>query len=49
MDLGLSYEKIHACTNDCMLYWKEKSNLDACPHCELSRWKPPESLVLDKT
>ena len=31
-DLGLGYEKIHACPNDYMLYWKEKSNLDACPH-----------------
>ncbi|XP_075658886.1 uncharacterized protein LOC142628728 [Castanea sativa] len=48
-DLGLGYEKIHACPNDCMLYWKEKSNLDACPHCEESRWKPPESPVVDKT
>ena len=48
-DLGLGYKKIHACPNDCMLYWKEKSNLDACPHCEVSRWKPLESLVADKT
>ncbi|XP_058185677.1 uncharacterized protein LOC131302904 [Rhododendron vialii] len=22
-ELGLSYKKIHACPNDCMLYWKE--------------------------
>ena len=48
-DLGLGYEKIHACPNDCMLYWKEKSNLNACPHCEVSRWKPLESPVADKT
>ena len=38
-DLGLGYEKIHACPNDCMLFWKENANLDACPHCEESRWK----------
>ena len=22
-ELGVSYDKIDACTNDCMLYWKE--------------------------
>ena len=27
-DLGLGYEKIRACPNDCMLYWKENSNLN---------------------
>ena len=48
-DLGLGYEKIHACLNDCMLYWKENSNLEACPHCEISRWKPPELPIVDKT
>ncbi|XP_019260528.1 PREDICTED: uncharacterized protein LOC109238508 [Nicotiana attenuata] len=29
-DLGLSYNKIDACTNDCMLYWKEDVLLDSC-------------------
>ncbi|XP_049381430.1 uncharacterized protein LOC125846002 [Solanum stenotomum] len=29
-ELGLSYDKIDACTNDCMLYWKEDSLLDSC-------------------
>ena len=48
-NLDLGYEKIHACPTDCMLYWKEKSNLDAGPHCEVSRWKPLESPVADKT
>ncbi|XP_049345089.1 uncharacterized protein LOC125809514 [Solanum verrucosum] len=28
-ELGLSYNKIDACTNDCMLYWKEDSQLDS--------------------
>ena len=40
---------MHACPNYCMLYWKENSNLDACPHCEVSRWKPPESPIANKT
>ena len=32
-DLGLSYEKIYVCPKDCILYWKENANLEACPHC----------------
>jgi len=29
-DLGLSYTKIDACVNDCMLFWKDDETLDAC-------------------
>ncbi|GKV52344.1 hypothetical protein SLEP1_g58932 [Rubroshorea leprosula] len=36
--LGLSYEKIHACPNDCMLFWKDKVNDDFCSECGASRW-----------
>ncbi|GLU06513.1 hypothetical protein SLE2022_235410 [Rubroshorea leprosula] len=36
--LGLSYEKIHACPNDCMLFWKDKANDDFCSECGASRW-----------
>lgn len=32
-DLGLNYEKIHACPNDCMLSWKEKVNDEVCSVC----------------
>jgi hypothetical protein len=37
--LGMDYEKIHACPNDCILY--RESNVDAtsCPACGISRWK----------
>ncbi|XP_019260867.1 PREDICTED: uncharacterized protein LOC109238842 [Nicotiana attenuata] len=38
-DLGLHYEKIHACPNDCMLFWKDKANVDNCSICGSSRWK----------
>ncbi|KAK6789635.1 hypothetical protein RDI58_013435 [Solanum bulbocastanum] len=38
-ELGLSYNKIDACTNDCMLYWKEDSQLDSYKVCGASRWK----------
>ncbi|KAL0006212.1 hypothetical protein SO802_013773 [Lithocarpus litseifolius] len=30
-DLGMSYEHIDACKNDCALFWKENENLDKCP------------------
>ncbi|XP_055961889.1 uncharacterized protein LOC130015557 [Mercurialis annua] len=38
-DLGLSYEKIDVCENDCMLYWKEEQESDICKICGESRWK----------
>lgn len=31
-DLGFSYEKIHSCVNDCILYRKEYASLDKCPN-----------------
>ena len=42
-DLGLSYEKIHACPKDYVLYWKENANLEACPNCGVSRRESNES------
>ena len=42
-DLGLSYEKIRACLKDCVLYWKENANLEACPNYGVSRWENNES------
>lgn len=38
-DLGLSYEKIDACSNNCMLYWKDEEKLHVCKVCGVSRWK----------
>ncbi|KAL4295324.1 hypothetical protein GQ457_12G009890 [Hibiscus cannabinus] len=37
-DLGLGYEKIHICPNDCMLYWGDRQNQEACHICGQSRW-----------
>ena len=37
-DLGMSYEHIDACKNDCALFWKENKNLDKCPVCEAPRY-----------
>ncbi|CAJ2679429.1 unnamed protein product [Trifolium pratense] len=37
--MGLEYERIHACPNDCILYRKEFVNSDHCPKCMVSRYK----------
>lgn len=38
-DLGLGYVSIHACVNDCVLYWNELKDKQVCPECHTSRWK----------
>ncbi|KAJ8648571.1 hypothetical protein MRB53_001594 [Persea americana] len=38
-ELGLGYNKIDACLNDCMLYWKQTANESVCFVCGTSRWK----------
>ncbi|XP_016476614.2 uncharacterized protein LOC107798160 [Nicotiana tabacum] len=38
--LGLDYTKIPACPNNCMLYWEGDSELEACKHCDTSKWNP---------
>src|SRR3954465_9810841 len=37
--VGFDYEKIHACPNDCMLYYKEHANLQYCARYGVSRWR----------
>ncbi|KAK5843103.1 hypothetical protein PVK06_005536 [Gossypium arboreum] len=37
-DLGLGYNKIHSCPNDCMLYWGDRRNQQSCHVCGKSRW-----------
>ena len=37
--LGMEYEKIHACPNDCVLYRNEYADLHECPRCGVSRYK----------
>ncbi|XP_023736915.1 uncharacterized protein LOC111884847 [Lactuca sativa] len=36
--LGLGYESIHVCKNDCFLFWKEHKSLQVCPVCKETRW-----------
>ncbi|CAL2248301.1 unnamed protein product [Prunus armeniaca] len=44
--LGLSYEKIYACPNDCILYRKEYEHSTHCPTCGISRWKEGKDSIL---
>ncbi|XP_038716536.1 uncharacterized protein LOC120009878 [Tripterygium wilfordii] len=36
--LGLGYNKIDVCKNDCMLFWKENVDAEFCHTCGASRW-----------
>jgi hypothetical protein len=37
--MGLGYEKILVCRNDCMLFWKDNKELDSCTVCGESKWR----------
>ncbi|GJU52437.1 hypothetical protein Tco_1226151 [Tanacetum coccineum] len=37
--MGSGYKKIHVCINNCLLYWKDDTDLTACLTCRISRWK----------
>ncbi|WVZ98199.1 hypothetical protein U9M48_043668 [Paspalum notatum var. saurae] len=37
--LGLGYDSIHVCPNNCVLFRKAHEKLDRCPVCGASRWK----------
>jgi hypothetical protein len=41
-ELGLGYEPIHSCDNNCVLFRKRYAHLDKCLVCGLSRWKDEE-------
>ena len=41
-DLGMQYEKIQACPNDCILYRNTNKDVDVCQNCSESRWKIPK-------
>ncbi|KAM6563591.1 hypothetical protein CsatB_023589 [Cannabis sativa] len=38
-DLGLRYETIHVCKDNCALFWKENENAERCPVCDHERYK----------
>ena len=37
--MGLGYQSIHVCKNDCLIFWNENSAKETCPVCSESRWK----------
>ncbi|GJZ52249.1 hypothetical protein Tco_0606764 [Tanacetum coccineum] len=38
--IGLGYESIHTCVNDCFLFWGDNNkDVHFCPVCKTSRWK----------
>jgi hypothetical protein len=41
-ELGLGYESINVCPNNCVLFRKEHETKDSCLVCKASRWKDPE-------
>jgi len=41
-ELGLGYESIHLCFNNCVLFRKQYAKHDNFPVCGMSRWKDPE-------
>lgn len=41
-ELGLSYNKIHAYTNDCMVHWRRSTKETSDSVCEASRYKVVE-------
>ncbi|XP_062188858.1 uncharacterized protein LOC133892152 [Phragmites australis] len=47
---GLGYENIHACPNNCQLFWKDKASDDFCSTYKASRWKDkePETKLTNK-
>ncbi|XP_052627045.1 uncharacterized protein LOC128133587 [Lactuca sativa] len=36
--IGLGHQSIHACKNDCALFWKENGSMKNCLICKESRW-----------
>jgi hypothetical protein len=43
--LSMKVEIIHACPNNCILYRNEYSDLDKCPKCNASRYKPTDNEI----
>ncbi|KAI3447069.1 hypothetical protein Pfo_003734 [Paulownia fortunei] len=42
-ELGLGYKSIHACKNDCILFWNDHKGKDICPVCKEPRYKVNEA------
>jgi hypothetical protein len=40
--MGSGYQKIHACVNNCIIYYKQDENKTVCRSCGITRWKVDE-------
>jgi hypothetical protein len=47
-EMGLQYDNIHACPNDCILYRGDNATLEKCPICKERRWKKENSKIPHK-
>ena len=48
VSLGLGYERIHACPNDCILYRGKYEGAISCDTCVASRWKIGKDAVIQE-
>jgi hypothetical protein len=42
--IGVGYTNIHACENDCILFWNDNEKMNSCPKCNVSCWKSEKSI-----
>jgi len=45
--VGLKFEKIDACKNDCILYHGDNKEATQCPNCQTSRYKHRSDMGVD--
>ncbi|CAH9103451.1 unnamed protein product [Cuscuta europaea] len=48
-NLSLESQKIDACPNNCMLFWKEYADAEECVKCNACRWKKREHTSIPPT
>ena len=42
--VGIGYDMIHVCKNNCVLFRKDYANLSECPKCKSPRWKDGDAV-----
>lgn len=47
--VGFDYNIIHACKNDCIIFWQQYAKFDSCLVCHESRWKSSKGNVPQKS
>ena len=44
--VGMKYQKIHACPNDCILYKNQFAEMRKCPTCRVSHYKVNKGVLV---